>query len=409
MSIQFFYEDGQGNAVDEYGRPEPMDYVVDEEQYALETLSSYTQYLRNRTRESDGRSDAMQTDDVKKDVDVRMREASIKRVYTLYTYQAKVRFFKLIWAKPYEADPDSIFKKPKKNGRPRILNEEHKKVLLEYVDENPAAVLEQLMERLSQTFEGLKVSKSTAYDFVRTQCNLSLKKTRFQPIDRNSEAKIQERLDWVRKWEVTDMDFRTNCVFLDEFAFHVNMKRSMAWSKKGSPAAVTVPKTRAQTTTILGAISASGLVKCSLRLPQPPAKKRKQGGYAEIMSTGTATDHYLSFLKTTTDEMDQYPHTKGHYLVMDNAPIHTSSDIAKYITFRGYRYTYLLSYSPELNPIEQFWSVVKSIVKRNRFLEKETLMTKITEASESLKPSNYEGFVSHSHKCLDKCRNREQL
>ncbi|KAL1929878.1 hypothetical protein VTP01DRAFT_1032 [Rhizomucor pusillus] len=117
-----------------------MDYVVDEEQYALETLSSYTQYLRNRTRESDGRSDAMQTDDVKKDVDVCMREASIKRVYTLYTDQDKVRFFKLMfekvlsasaaakqlgihvrtaqrWAKQYEVNPDSIFAKRKKNGR----------------------------------------------------------------------------------------------------------------------------------------------------------------------------------------------------------------------------------------------------------------------------------------------------
>ncbi|KAL1932493.1 hypothetical protein VTP01DRAFT_8171 [Rhizomucor pusillus] len=43
-----------------------------------------------------------------------------------------------------------------------------------------------------------------------------------------SSFKIQERLDWVRKWEGTDMDFRTNCVFQDESAFHVNMKRSMA-------------------------------------------------------------------------------------------------------------------------------------------------------------------------------------
>ncbi|KAL1930095.1 hypothetical protein VTP01DRAFT_1249 [Rhizomucor pusillus] len=33
------------------------------------------------------------------------------------------------------------------------------------------------------------------------------------------------------------------------------MKRSMTWSKEGSPAIVTVAKTRAQTTMILGAIS----------------------------------------------------------------------------------------------------------------------------------------------------------
>lgn len=44
MSIQFLYEDGNGAVVDEYGRPEPMDYIVDEEQHGLETLSSYTQY-----------------------------------------------------------------------------------------------------------------------------------------------------------------------------------------------------------------------------------------------------------------------------------------------------------------------------------------------------------------------------
>jgi hypothetical protein len=159
---------------------------------------------------------------------------------------------------------------------------------------------------------------------------LSLKKVRLQPIDRNSEEKIQERLDWVRKWDKTDMDFTRNCVFLDESAFHINLKRSMAWLKKGTPAVVTVPKTRATTTAILGAISAEGVIKCSLRLPQPPSnKKGKRRDGVGQMSKGTVTGHYISFLKATMDEMDQYPHMKGHYLVMDNAPIHTSDNIAK--------------------------------------------------------------------------------
>ena len=70
------------------------------------------------------------------------------------------------------------------------------------------------------------------------------------------------------------------------------------------------------------------------------------------MSKGTVTGHYISFLKATMDEMDCYPHMKGHYLVMDNAPIHTSEDIAKYVESRGYHCIYLPSYFPELNPIE---------------------------------------------------------
>ncbi|CEP10482.1 hypothetical protein, partial, partial [Parasitella parasitica] len=154
------------------------------------------------------------------------------------------------------------------------------------------------------------------------------------------------------------MDFTTNCVFLDESAFHINLKRGMAWSKKGTPAIVTVPTTKANATSILGAISATGLINVSLRVPKR-VKKRKLGRETDGYSVGTVTGHYLSFLKATLDEMDKYPEMKGHYLVMDNAPIHSSIDMGKYIHSRGYRCVYLPPYSPELNPIEQFWSVVK--------------------------------------------------
>ncbi|KAG0947461.1 hypothetical protein G6F57_002319 [Rhizopus arrhizus] len=234
-----------------------MDYVVDEEQYTLQPISSHTDYLRTLYNVHNHREPAVMHMDEPQSRDIRMRESNTKRDYTVYMDQDKVRFFKLMfekvlsasaaakqlgihvrsaqrWALKYEQDPDSLFKKRKSSGRPRVLSDEHKRSILKWVDENPSIVLEQLMEKLRQ---------------------------------RNSEAKIQERFDWIRKWDETDMDFRKNCVFLDESAFHINMKRTMAWSKKGSAAVVTVPKTRAKTTTILGAISASGLIQCNLRLP----------------------------------------------------------------------------------------------------------------------------------------------
>ncbi|KAL1927819.1 hypothetical protein VTP01DRAFT_3640 [Rhizomucor pusillus] len=307
-----------------------MDYLVDEETYALETVSSHTQCLCNMPRVSDREPAAMRTDEPK-DADAHMREATVKREYALYADQDKVWFFELMfeknlsasaaahqlgihvrtaqrWVTQHEKDPDSISKKRRKKGRPRILTAEHQKVILD-------------------SLRDLR-SRRALYEFVRTQCNLTLKKAWFQSVDRNSEAKIQERLDWVRKWETTHG----------------------LWEKLCASAMVTAPKTRVKTTTILGAISALGLIKCSPRLPQPPAKKRNE--------------------EATMDEMDKYPHMKGHYLVLDNGPIHKSEDIQKYIKSRKYRYAYLPSYSPELNPIEQFWSVVKSKVKRNRLLEK---------------------------------------
>ncbi|CEG66435.1 hypothetical protein RMATCC62417_03020 [Rhizopus microsporus] len=187
MGFQIFLENGHGNAVDEYGRLEPIDYIINEERYALETTSSNTQYLHNQPQENNFDISSMADEDAKDDVDVCMKEASSKRAYTLYTDQDKVRFFKLMFEKVMSASTTA----KQLAGRSRILQEEHKQVVLEYIDENPSAALEQIAERLLQKFQDLKVSKSTVYNFVRTECNLSLK-----------------------KWERTGMDFACRCTNL---------------------------------------------------------------------------------------------------------------------------------------------------------------------------------------------------
>ncbi|KAG1175661.1 hypothetical protein G6F36_011063 [Rhizopus arrhizus] len=255
MSIQFFYEDGRGHVVDEHGA-EPMDLVVDEELFAIETISSRTQFLKNKPPERPNPA-----------IHPTANEMSIH-------IRAAQR-----WVKRYYEDPESIFEKKKKSGRHRILREEHKRFLLNYIDENPSAVLTEVVESLTQNFVDLNVSRSTVYNFMTTQCNLSIKQAQFHPLERNSEEKIQQRYDWVQKWQQTDLDFTTNCVFLDESAFHINLKRSMAWSRKGTPAIVTVPTTKANATSILGAISATGLINVSLRVPKR-IKKRKLGRHS---------------------------------------------------------------------------------------------------------------------------------
>ncbi|KAG0738552.1 hypothetical protein G6F57_002832 [Rhizopus arrhizus] len=381
MSTKFLYEDGHGNVVDENGGPEPMDYIVDQEEFIVETIATHTDYLKNTTFDESSLTCPMLVDK-SKDEDILMKEAKTKRDYVRYTVQDKARFFDLKiekcmsastaakqlgihirtaqrWVKQYSMCPDNIFDSYSRVGRKCILTEEHKRTIVNFIDDNPSATVVEVAEHLLKRFDDLKVSRSTVYNFMRGECNLSLKKADFQSIERNSQAKIEERHNWVCKWEHTDMNFLTNCVFLDESAFDINMKRSRAWSTKGTRAIVTRPTTRANTTSILGAISAAGLITVGVKKPRP-VKKRKAEGY---ISSGTVTGHYISFLKITLDEMDKYPHMKGHYIVMDNAPIHTHENIKKYIEFRGYKCVYLPTYSPELNPIEQFWAVAKKLRK----------------------------------------------
>ncbi|KAI8085472.1 hypothetical protein BDF21DRAFT_322193, partial [Thamnidium elegans] len=39
---------------------------------------------------------------------------------------------------------------------------------------------------------------------------------------------------------------------------------------------------------------------------------------------GTTTGHYLNSIRETLNIMDIYPEMKGFYLIMNNAPIHSS-------------------------------------------------------------------------------------
>ncbi|KAG1451367.1 hypothetical protein G6F46_008779 [Rhizopus delemar] len=336
MNMQFLYENEQEHIVDENGVM-PMDLVVDEELFAIETINSRTQFLMNKPPEKPYNYFILLIVDERNNGDIDMDlynnkclNASAAARQLGIHIQAAQR-----WFKRYYEDPESIFEKKKKSGRRRIPGEVHKQFLLNYSDKNPSAVVTEVAESLTQNFADLNVSRSTIYNFMTTECNLSIKQAQFQPVERNNEEKIQQRYDWVQKWQQTDMDFITNRVFLDDSVFHINLKRCMAWSKKRIPAIVTVPITKANATSILDAICATGLINVSLRIPKR-IKRRNFGRKTDGYSIGTVTGHYLSFLKTTLDEMNKYPEMKGHYLVMDNAPIHSLTDIGKHIHSRGY-------------------------------------------------------------------------
>jgi transposase len=178
----------------------PMYYIIYEEQLALETMSSYAQYLTNLPHERENETDAIQTD-TKNKIGVVMTEILSKHSYTLYAEQGKVRFFKLLfekclnpsaaarrlgfhiraaqrWAGNYEKNSDSIFEKFKKTGgHLHIVNEKYKEVILKCTDESPSSALEQVVKRLREAFKDLKISKNVLYKVMRNDYNITLKKT----------------------------------------------------------------------------------------------------------------------------------------------------------------------------------------------------------------------------------------
>jgi DDE superfamily endonuclease len=94
---------------------------------------------------------------------------------------------------------------------------------------------------------------------------------------------------------------------------------------------------------------------------------------------GTRIEHLLAYISNVMDVLDRN-NMKRHYLVMDNAPIHTPIKVRELVESAGYKCLYLPPYSPFLNPIEEFWSKVMAGVRRIALTADDQLSDRICEA-----------------------------
>ena len=120
------------------------------------------------------------------------------------------------------------------------------------------------------------------------------------------------------------------------------MERPMARSLEGRRAFSHRKSYKGQKHTVIGAISIDGLV-C--------IKAIKDSMKGENFET------FVS--KNLCPKL-----SKGKVVVMDNLKIHKSEKVQQMITDTGAKPLYLPRYSPDFNPIEMLWSVLKSFIRR---------------------------------------------
>jgi hypothetical protein len=121
--------------------------------------------------------------------------------------------------KRYEADPQHRLPFKAYTGRmgPQpILSENHTSHVIKYIEDNPTAVIDDVLSSLCATFENLELTKSTVHNHIKEKCGFTLKRAEKIPQQRNSIETVDKRVDWAAKWINSDMNFLTNCVFIDE-------------------------------------------------------------------------------------------------------------------------------------------------------------------------------------------------
>jgi len=87
----------------------------------------------------------------------------------------------------------------------------------------------------------------------------------------------------------------------------------------------------------------------------------------------------------------------GDYLLVDNAPVHTGSDtawlISEILDYFGVTLVYLPAYSPELNPCELVFSLVKSFIRNHH--DDSTLVVEVLKALATVNAHHMAKFYRH--------------
>lgn len=140
------------------------------------------------------------------------------------------------------------------------------------------------------------------------------------------------------------------------------MTRSHGRAPRGRPVTDRVPRNRGRVITMLGAMSLAGVI--------------------ALATIDAATDGnvFLAYISQMLVPVLR----KGDIVVMDNLAAHKISAVEAAITSAGASIVFLPPYSPELNPIEIFWSWLKSQLRRERPRTRTGLDRCIAEAMEAL-------------------------
>jgi transposase len=86
--------------------------------------------------------------------------------------------------------------------------------------------------------------------------------------------------------------------------------------------------------------------------------------FSRVFQGSTDASFFEDFIEELLQHCGKYPDPKS-VLIMDNASFHRSERIEQMCLDKGVKLVYLPPYSPDLNPIEEFFAELKAFIRRH--------------------------------------------
>jgi len=144
--------------------------------------------------------------------------------------------------------------------------------------------------------------------------------------------------------KVVDLILKKNRVYIDESGIEHNMMMEHCWVKKGAEVIGEKEGGKRGRTSVIAALNEE-----NINAPMT---------YSGTMNGALFLRWLKCFLVPSL--------TSGQVVIMDNASIHKVAKVEEIINDAGCSLLYLPPYSPDFNPIENYWAVMKSQIRKVR-------------------------------------------
>lgn len=230
------------------------------------------------------------------------------------------------------------------------------------------------------------VSQSTISRKIK-RIGMSRKRLTLIPNERNTSERLDERSIYAAEIALFSFD---NLIFLDETGFNQHSRRRYGYSNVNQKAYMTVPANRGTNNSLLCAISKNG----------PISYKIKLGAYN--------AENFMEFISNNL--VPYFIENPTKILIMDNARFHKTKAVLNLLRENNIPYKFLVPYSPELNPIEEFFSMIKARFNTMRQENPEKSLSDVLHSLLSTE-NNYsiecENFYANMGKWLEKARRKD--
>ena len=185
-----------------------------------------------------------------------------------------------------------------------------------------------------------------------------------------SEQKEAERAAW--RTQAADLPSQ-DLVFVDETASHIAMTPVYAYAPRGARAGGLVPRNYGAIMRLLASLSLTGM------------------GPAFVLDGAADSAAFEVYM-----EQILAPSLRpGQIVILDNLSIHLGPRVQQAIEARGCRLLFLPAYSPDLSPIEEAFSKLKTVLRRAGVRTREALQEAIATALDLVTATDALGWFTH--------------